>query len=209
MPKSQKKEQHPHWKGGPATCFCLVCGSEFQRAVYKVKLGFNKFCSRACMGAMQGPQRRGRVTSEEVKRKISAAHMGKIFSTETRAKMSVAKKGKYFGKNNPAWKGGITPVNRRIRGSSAFRLWKKAVLTRDHHTCVVCGSKDHLHADHIQPFALFPELRFELTNGRTLCVVCHRTSSTWGGRVWKQAVASLAPNSSISNTVERTYSCEI
>lgn len=28
--------------------------------------------------------------------------------------------------------------------------------------------------------AFFPELRFELTNGRTLCKLCHMKTDTWG-----------------------------
>jgi 5-methylcytosine-specific restriction endonuclease McrA len=69
----------------------------------------------------------------------------------------------------------------RIRESLEYRMWRRSVYERDHFTCVFCGAtKVPLEADHIKPFALFPELRFAIDNGRTLCKPCHRTTSTFG-----------------------------
>lgn len=95
------------------------------------------------------------------------------------------------GKNNPNWKGGITPINLMIRTSSEYKLWRIAIFERDNYTCIWCGAKSQkgikvvLHADHIKPFALFPELRFAIDNGRTLCEDCHRTTYTYAGRIKK------------------------
>lgn len=36
-----------------------------------------------------------------------------------------------------------------------------------------------LHADHIKPFAFYPNFRFDLNNGRTLCKPCHQTTDTY------------------------------
>ena len=97
---------------------------------------------------------------------------------------------KVGGVNHYRWKGGITPVNEAIRKSLEYRLWREAVFRRDDYTCQECGERGvELHADHIKPFAFFPELRFAIDNGLTLCVLCHRMTSTWGGRVygWLQA----------------------
>lgn len=59
------------------------------------------------------------------------------------------------------------------RASREVAEWRKAVLARDQHHCVVCGSADRLHAHHIAPWADVPELRLVLENGITLCAECH------------------------------------
>src|SRR3990167_37937 len=87
------------------------------------------------------------------------------------------------GKRNHRWKDGRTPVNEKIRKSLEYRLWREAVFKKNDWTCVFCREKGgKLHADHIRPFALFPELRFAIDNGRTLCVKCHKKTNSYG---WK------------------------
>jgi 5-methylcytosine-specific restriction endonuclease McrA len=64
-----------------------------------------------------------------------------------------------------------------------YRKWREKVFKRDNYTCVFCKERGgRLHADHIKPFAWFPELRLVLSNGRTLCVKCHYKTPTYGGR---------------------------
>lgn len=90
------------------------------------------------------------------------------------------------GKNNNMWKGGITPINMAIRSSPEYKLWRTAVFERDNYTCIWCGYKGSLlQADHIKPFAYYPELRFAIDNGRTLCVACHKTTDTYMGKAKK------------------------
>lgn len=79
------------------------------------------------------------------------------------------------GKDNHLWRGGITPETVRIRTSPEMRRWRQSVFERDNYTCRICQHRGgDLHADHIKPFALYPELRFDIDNGRTLCVRCHQ-----------------------------------
>lgn len=77
----------------------------------------------------------------------------------------------------------ITPEIKLLRSSIDYIEWRKSVLSRDDYTCQICNIRGgNLHADHIKPFAYYPDLRFNLSNGRTLCVNCHRKTDTWGGR---------------------------
>lgn len=92
------------------------------------------------------------------------------------------------GENSHFWKGGVTSINVKLRASLEYRNWRKAVYARDNYTCQICGAKTFkglgktikLNADHIKPWALFPELRFDINNGRTLCVDCHKKTDTFG-----------------------------
>lgn len=94
--------------------------------------------------------------------------------------MSDARKGEK-GSN---WRGGIYARNLAIRRGVEYKLWREAVFKRDGYACI-WGGKEHgtkLNADHIKPFAFFPELRFAIDNGRTLCEDCHRKTDTFGCR---------------------------
>ncbi len=119
--------------------------------------------------------------SLESREKMRQAKLGKKCSVETRQKMSISHKGELA----PNWKGGITPINLQIRASLEYRLWREAVFKRDNYTCQECQDKrgGNLNAHHKKPFAFFPELRFAIDNGITLCESCHQKTETFGNRI--------------------------
>jgi transposase len=60
------------------------------------------------------------------------------------------------------------------RRREEYYIWRKSVLKRDNFTCQVCGKHGgKLNAHHLNNFSEFKELRYELSNGITLCKNCH------------------------------------
>ena len=78
------------------------------------------------------------------------------------------------GSLNPMWKGGITPISHLIRATRWYKEWRQSVYQRDSYTCQCCGYKGKdIVAHHCYPFSQYPEFRFEVNNGITLCRECH------------------------------------
>ncbi len=89
----------------------------------------------------------------------------------------------YSGDQHWNWSYGEVDERFRVRRSRQYKAWRLAVFTRDKATCQGCGDiAGPFHVDHIKPFATHPDLRFELANGRTLCIPCHIATPTYGGR---------------------------
>lgn len=144
--------------------------------------------------------RKGRKHSKEWCRRISEAKRDTKHSVATRKKISKIQTGRrlseewkknisrsvkaYLKRTRPDWREGVASTRRKIKKLAIYRRWRKAVFERDGYACTMCGAREaQLDADHIKPFSRFPKLRFELSNGRTLCAPCHQTTPTYGGRL--------------------------
>ena len=101
------------------------------------------------------------------------------------------------GKDHPCWKEEKKkPFLKQIRELFKYRQWRSDIFTRDNFTCVFCGERGiELNADHYPKrfIDIINEYKIEtldeansceelwnLNNGRTLCVSCHRETDTWG-----------------------------
>lgn len=82
----------------------------------------------------------------------------------------------YRGSNHHSWKANKSPDSHAnaLRCNIEYREWRKAVYERDNYTCKICGIRGgKLHAHHLNSFTAFPDLRYDLANGVTLCVKHH------------------------------------
>jgi len=176
---------------------CKTCGKKFKSYFSKKAI----YCSRECYyknpessekirkgvlraykeGRLTGFQKghEGYQNSGNFKKGCVSLNKGKHPTKQTRKKISNSLKGE---KSN-LWKGGISEEHEKIRHGIEFRLWRESVFARDNWTCQKCGNrKVYLHPHHILNFAEYPELRFDIDNGITLCKDCHMKFHTKYGR---------------------------
>lgn len=141
---------------------------------------WKKFCNNSCAGKWKYKN------SDKVKKAIEYG-----FKHPNRGiGISRYHKGKpkpyMIGINNPNWRGGTSGERQKVMASIPYRQWRTDVFERDNYTCQICLQRGgDLQADHIKPYALFPELRLDLNNGRTLCKSCHIKTATWGQNVYE------------------------
>lgn len=101
----------------------------------------------------------GKSRTKEEKEKIS----------HTRVKKGVAKK-----EQNPNWRGGISKNRKTEMATTQYKNWRTSVFERDDYTCCICGTRGgNLEAHHIVSWISNQTLRYDISNGQTLCRKCH------------------------------------
>ena len=62
----------------------------------------------------------------------------------------------------------------RTANRKALAEWSKEVRNRDGNKCVVCGKTEYIQAHHLIPKERFPQYKFIIDNGLSLCPTCHK-----------------------------------
>lgn len=206
-----RKGRKPWNKGiNNVTRICKSCGKEFTFWGSKLKQGEVIYCSKQCYFPpiikncvvcnkefKSSPSDKQKCCSKKCQLFISGFKLGFISWSTGKKRPEIS------GINHHNWKGGITPVNRTIRTSLEIKLWRKRVFERDNYICVKCGVRNGngkkviLAADHIKRFAEYPELRFDLNNGQTLCKPCHTNKTKEEGKLYWNNQFLLKKNSII------------
>mgnify|MGYP001601780754 CR=1 FL=1 len=121
---------------------------------------------------------KGKKMTQESCVKMSLARIGKKASLATRKKMSIAIKNAIpRGENHYKWNPDREYIkhNKRDNVNAEYHLWARNIKRRDGWICKIknIDCYGRLEAHHILPWSQFPELRYELNNGITLCQFHH------------------------------------
>lgn len=152
----------------------IVC-NECKKVFYELKCKNLKFCKRECF------------KKHWLKLNIQSLRTPETFEKIQKGKVG-RKRPELSGPKSRFWKGGNSKNYKTGYYSSDYINWRKAVFKRDDFTCQGCGDKGYITAHHIKSFAHYPELRFDLKNGQTLCEPCHKLTDNYKGRNTKERI---------------------
>lgn len=120
-------------------------------------------------------------------------HTGRKQSLEERMRRRESSR---RGEKHHNWKGGLW---RRRSNDVKYIEWRMRVFFRDgfkcrSETCLMPGTT-YITAHHIKPWATHPELRYDVSNGITLCQACHAVVDPYYRRVSKASIKALIKQS--------------
>lgn len=164
---------------------------------YKPHRSANRFCSLECWYNFRCPTRQFKKAEERYcemcantlckkkNRSLKDFQEQRFCSNECRVSWKKTETySNFLSEITTKWyrQNGVTgPVDQSDRYTSKYKYWRRVVLERDKYSCQeCCDNQSPLHVDHVKPFALFQHLRFEPSNGRTLCISCHKKTETYG-----------------------------
>lgn len=118
---------------------------------------------------------KGKKHTEETKQKISKTKKGSIPWNKFGLGYEKMKE-RMSGANNPAWiEDRNALAKKQIRNDYSYIDWRRNVWLRDNFKCRIANQNcnGRIEAHHILGWTLYPELRYEINNGITLCHAHH------------------------------------
>ena len=169
---------------------CYGCKKEIMRWAYQLKNNKNSYCSRKCQNLGIWKTHKSEIIKKQNigKNKTSkkkthiCENCNKSFQHYYKTRRFCSKKCSsefMVRENSQSWKGGLSSENQILRKRKITEDWRKEVFARDNYTCQKCGLHSGngkaviLNAHHIKKWSEFPELRYDVDNGITLCYECH------------------------------------
>ena len=155
---------NPSWKGGKVFVLCAECSCSIHR--HPSLLSRNNFCSKSCESVHK--------TNNE---DYGSWNKGLTRSESTREKIRIANTGRFLKEKSPHWikDRSLVKQDEKKHLDRRYREWASNIKNRDGWKCRInndecCGK---LEAHHILRWSLYPELRYEINNGITLCHFHH------------------------------------
>lgn len=157
---------------GLARVECVVCGSKYE--VVRSRLDKTKYCSIRCkhIGMRLKAKKRHLkfckqchtiFAAEKKREKYCSGYCGRTVQSNL---ISL--------ENHPHWNNGSKSKRQRAMNCRGYIKWRKDVFRRDQWTCQECGQVGwKLNAHHIKSWSNCKELRYNISNGITLCKKCH------------------------------------
>ena len=109
------------------------------------------------------------------------------------------------GEKSHLWEGGKTSKAMTIRNSAKYSEWRKNVFERDDFICQLCFERaPKLAAHHIKPFAKYPQLRFDISHGITLCWSCH-SGIHWKEEEYEEYFIGIINKRTAEQALDRMY----
>lgn len=119
----------------------------------------------------------GYINSPETRKKISLARKGMRFTEEHKANISKNRRGKGMKEQHYLFKVDRNELktDRRHAYDSRYKIWMRQVKNRDGWKCRITNQEcsGRMEAHHILGWMEYPELRYQINNGITLCHFHH------------------------------------
>lgn len=153
----------PHFKKE-----CIICKKEFFVSSALIN---KKLCSKSCSNILAKSRKPflGKHHLKESKEKMTEKLKGKIPWNKELKGFLAGEKNWHYKKDRSLL------VKRQERNDSSYYDWRLQVYKRDSYKCKInnvdCAGR--IIAHHILGWAEYPELRYDINNGITLCLAHH------------------------------------